>query len=146
MKTLKLKVQWYEKQFRLSQQKRFGSSSEKTDDNQLALQLFNEAEISSAVLVAEPTLETVSYTRKKIGDRAEKLKDLPVETIHYDLSDAERVCLACNHALHEMSQQIRQELKIVPAQVKVVEHVQHIYSSRHCENHAIATPILVASR
>ena len=144
MKTLELKVQWYEEQFRLAQQKRFGASSEKTDDNQLTLQLFNEAEISSAVLLAEPTMETINYTRKKIGGRAEKLKDLPVETIHYDLSDAEKVCLACDHALHEMSHQTRQELKIVPAQVKVVEHVQHIYSCRHCEKHAITTPIVKA--
>lgn len=144
MKTLELKVQWYEEQFRLAQQKRFGVSSEKTDDNQLTLQLFNEAEISSAVLLAEPTMETINYTRKKIGGRAEKLKDLPVETIHYDLSDAEKVCLACNHELHEMSHQTRQELKVVPAQVKVVEHVQHIYSCRHCEKHAITTPIVKA--
>ena len=144
MKSLEMKLQWYEEQFKLAQQKQFGTSSEKTDDNQLALQLFNEAEISSSVLLAEPTMETISYSRKKIGGRAEKLKDLPVETIHYDLSDAEKVCSACDHALHEMSHQTRQELKIVPAQVKVVEHVQHIYSCRHCENHAIATPIIKA--
>ena len=86
-----------------------------------------------------------SATRgRKIGGRAESLKDLPVETIHYDLSDAEKVCSACDHALHEMSHQTRKELKIVPAQVKVVEHVQHIYSCRHCEKHAIATPIVKA--
>jgi transposase len=144
MKTMELKLQWYEEQFKLAQQKRFGSSSEKTDDNQLALPLFNEAEVSASVLLAEPTLETISYTRKKVGDRAEKFKDLPVETIHYDLLDEEKVCLACDHELHEMSLQTRQELKIVPAQVKVVEHIQHIYSCRHCENHSITTPIVKA--
>jgi transposase len=144
MKTLHLKLQWYEEQFRLSQQKRFGSSSEKTDENQLTLQLFNEAEVSSSVLLAEPTMETISYSRKKIGARAEKLKDLPVETIHHDLSDSEKVCSACDHALHEMSTQVRKELKIIPAQVKVTEHVQHIYSCRHCENHSLATRIVKA--
>ena len=144
MEALQLKLQWYEEQFRLSQHKRFGSSSEKTDENQLTLQLFNEAEVSSSVLLAEPTMDTISYTRKKMGARAEKLKDLPVEMIHYDLSDSEKVCLACDHALHKMSTQVRKELKIVPAQVKVVEHVQHIYSCRHCENHSITTPIVKA--
>ena len=144
MKTMEMKLKWYEEQFKLAQQKRFGSSSEKTDDDQLVLQLFNEAEVSSSILLAEPTLETISYTRKKVGERAEKLKDLPVETIHYDLSDEEKVCLTCDHELHEMSRQTRQELKIVPAQVKVVEHVQHIYSCRHCEKHAITTPIVKA--
>lgn len=45
---LTAKVRWYEEQFRLSQQKRFGTSSEKTPNNQLALELFNEAEKESA--------------------------------------------------------------------------------------------------
>ncbi|OJE21772.1 hypothetical protein BAQ46_20760 [Bacillus paranthracis] len=34
---LTAKVRWYEEQFRLSQQKRFGTSSEKTPNNQLYL-------------------------------------------------------------------------------------------------------------
>jgi len=62
---MNLKLQWYEEQFRLSQHKRFGSSREKSDENQLTLQLFNEAEVSSSVLLAEPTMETISYKRKK---------------------------------------------------------------------------------
>lgn len=41
------KVRWYGEQFRLSQQKQFGTSSEKTPNNQLALELFNEAERES---------------------------------------------------------------------------------------------------
>jgi len=39
---LAAKVKWYEEQFRLSQQKKFGASSERTHPDQL--QLFNEAE------------------------------------------------------------------------------------------------------
>ena len=35
--------------------------------------------------------------------------------------------------LHEMSTQIRQEIKVIPAQVLVVKHVQHIYACRQCE-------------
>lgn len=42
-----------------------------------------------------------------------------------------------------MSKQIRRELKIIPTQVKVIEHVQHIYSCRHCEQEAIETPIVM---
>lgn len=39
---LNAKLKWYEEQFRLSRQKRFGVSSEKTNPEQLSL--FNEAE------------------------------------------------------------------------------------------------------
>ncbi|WP_242218453.1 transposase [Bacillus cereus group sp. BfR-BA-01380] len=37
---LTAKVRWYEEEFRLSQQKQFGTSSEKTPNNQIALELF----------------------------------------------------------------------------------------------------------
>jgi len=43
-----------------------------------------------------------------------------------------------------MSKQIRKELKIVPAQLSVVEHVQHIYSCRECEKNDINTNVKTA--
>lgn len=64
--------------------------------------------------------------------------------VHYRLSDEEQVCLCCGEKTHEMSTQIRRELKIIPAQVEVVEHVQHIYSCRHCEKEGTETPIVTA--
>lgn len=39
------KVRWYEKQFRLSQQKRFGMSSETTPNNQLLLYILELLDI-----------------------------------------------------------------------------------------------------
>lgn len=52
---LTAKLNWYEEQFRLSQQKRFGSSSEKTNLDQLSI--FNEAEKESRPEKEEPTIE-----------------------------------------------------------------------------------------
>jgi len=89
-KKLEAQMEWYKQQFTLIQQKRFGISSETTNKDQFELPLFNEAEVSSAILLAEPTFETINYTRKKKIGCADKLKDLPVETIHYDLSDWRR--------------------------------------------------------
>ncbi|MCM3742393.1 transposase, partial [Oceanobacillus luteolus] len=60
---LEAKLKWYEEQFRLSQQRRFGSSSEKTNPDQLSL--FNEAEDTANPEIEEPTLETITITRKK---------------------------------------------------------------------------------
>lgn len=62
---LTAKVKWYEDQFRLSQQTRFGTSSEKTPNNQLALELFNGAEKESDSETSEPVVETITYRRKK---------------------------------------------------------------------------------
>ena len=142
---LMAKLNWWEAQFRLSQQKKFGASSEKTNKDQLALTLFNEMEMTSDNTVEEPTLETITYKRKKRSGQIEAmLENLPVETIHYRLSEEEQVCLCCGEKTHEMGTQIRRELKIIPAQVEVVEHVQHIYSCRQCEKEGTETPIVTA--
>ena len=50
------KLNWLEAQFRLSQQKKFGVSSEKTNPDQLALMLFNEIEMTPATSMDEPTV------------------------------------------------------------------------------------------
>ena len=133
---LDAKLKWYEEQYRLSVQQRFGSSSEKTMPDQISL--FNEAEDTADPSQEEPSLETVTYRRKKRqpGDVADKIKDLPVEVIEHRLPEEECTCPNCQNPLHEMSVQVHKKLKIVPAQVSVVEHRQFIYSCRHCERHA----------
>ena len=73
------------------------------------------------------------------------LENLPVETIEYRLSEEEQVCSCCGGNLHEMSTEVRQELKYIPAEVKVVKHVRYVYSCRHCEHEEIETPIKTAS-
>lgn len=137
---LTTKLTWFEEQFRLSQQKRFGSSSEVTPEQD---RLFNEAE-AEAKSLPEPTMEEITYKRRKTkGKREEQLKDLPEETIEYRLSPEEQVC-SCGGALHEMSTEIRQELKTIPAQQIVVKHVRYIYGCRRCEREEINTPVITA--
>lgn len=129
VEALTAKVRWFEEQFRLSQQKRFGASSERTPPEQL--QLFNEAEAEADPARAEPTVETITYQRKKERRQREVLlDDLPVETIEYHLPEAEQACPSCSGTLHAMSTEVRQELKVIPAEVKVVRHVRHVYSCR----------------
>jgi transposase len=143
---LAAKLKWYEEQFRLAQQKRFGASSEKTHPDQLELDLFNEAEVLLATAPQEPEIETVTYNRKKTsGGREAKLDQLPIETIQYTLSESEQICTCCGGALHEMSTETRNEIAIIPAQVKVVRHVRQVYGCRHCEREEIRTPIVTAS-
>ncbi|MHB0929682.1 MAG: IS66 family transposase [Candidatus Nanopelagicales bacterium] len=145
---LKMKLAWYEEQLRLSQKRRFGASSERSNGDSAQLSLFDEAEAeveSHPGTIEEPVLETISYKRKKQkGQREEALKNLPVERIEYRLSEDEQICTACGHPTHEMSTEVRRELKIVPAQVSVVEHVRFVYACRHCERTEIETPIVTA--
>jgi transposase len=140
-----IKINWLKEQLRLYQSKRFGVSSERTLTGQLELALFNEVEKEANLELPEPTVETITYRRrKKRGQRQLMLENLPVETIEYRLSEEEQVCSCCSGNLHEMSTEVRQELKYIPAEVKVVKHVRYVYSCRHCEQEAIETPVQTA--
>jgi len=142
---LTAKLKWFEEQFRLNQHRLFGSSSEHTVPLEQQ-QFFNEAEVEAQPSLAEPTIEEITYRRKKQqGQREAQLADLPVETIEYRLPDEEQVCACCGGPLHEMSTEVRQELKIVPAQVSVVKHVRYVYACRRCEREDVKTPVVTAS-
>jgi len=138
------KVRWFEEQFRLFQNKLFGASSEKTISPD-QLEFFDEAEKEAQPYLEEPTLETLTYKRRKqSGHRESMLEGLPIEIIEYRLSKEEQICACCGGALHEMSTEVRQELKVIPAQVSVVKHIQFVYGCRPCEHNEIHTPIVCA--
>jgi len=140
---LTAKVNWFMEQFNLAKHRQFGASSECTAPGQQ--QLFNEAECEAKPELAEPTAETVTHKRRKQKGRREAvLKDLPVETVEYCLPSEEQICSNCEGPLHEMSTEVRQEIKIIPAQVKLVRHVRHVYSCRRCEREEISVPVLTA--
>ncbi|WP_209440931.1 IS66 family transposase zinc-finger binding domain-containing protein, partial [Paenibacillus maysiensis] len=136
---LSAKLKWYEEQFRLAQQKRFGASSEKTNPDQMELDLFNEAEV-----LATPETQEPDNSRTKSASRETKLEQLPIETLIYELPASEQICSCCGGDLHEMSTETRNEIVIIPAEVKVVRHVRQVYACRRCEREEIRTPIVTA--
>ncbi len=134
---------WYIEQLKLRQHEKFGISSEKATENQITLadvfsDLFNEAEALREPFTIEPEESTVipEHNRKR-SKRGSKFDDLPVETISYELSDEEKVCEVCGAPLTEMKKEVRKELKIIPAQVKVIEHVTYVYSCRKCDKEGL---------
>ena len=137
-------VKYYEELYRLHQHRKFGSSSEKTHCEQLSL--FDEAENEADKHKPEPAVEQITYTRRRRREKQEEeiLPDLPVETVEHTLSEAERVCPECSCELHVMGHDTRRELKIIPAQVKIVEHVREVYACRNCERTATSVPIIKA--
>lgn len=142
---LKAENQWLKEQFQLAKHRQFGASSEKTPPGQEAL-LFNEVEVCAEPAIPEPPIEVATYTRKKTkGHREAQLANLPVTEIEHELAEDEKVCPQCEGPLHEMGTEVRQEIKIVPAQVSVVKHVRHKYACRHCQVEETTTPILTAT-
>ncbi|WP_422393123.1 IS66 family transposase [Neomoorella thermoacetica] len=142
---LTAKLNWFMEQLRLSKKRQFGVSSERTEALPEQLMLFNEAEVAARPEAPEPDLETITYQRHKTRTRREmNLEDLPVEVVEHRLPEEEQVCPHCGGPLHEMSTEVRQELKIIPAQVKVVKHIRYVYACRHCEREEISTPVITA--
>lgn len=127
-------------QFRLAQQKRFGTSSESSSGQ---AELFNEAEQADEVPEETPEQETIQYTRNK-PKRKPLPKDLPRETIEHDIDEADKVCDCCGHDLHRMGCDSSEQLEFIPAQVKVIEHIRHKYSCRHCEQQGTRVDIKIA--
>jgi transposase len=133
IKLLENKIAWMMEQMTLSKHKKFGASSEKSEYDQLSL--FNDAENEADDSIKEPTMEEIMYKRKKqVGKKKDMLKDLPTETVEYFLPEEEIQCEICGSDRHIMGKNIRLELKIIPPEVKVVEHVTFVYSCRDCEN------------
>ena len=140
------KVAWLMEHFRLARHRLFGASSEKSDYAQL--NLFNEPEVTSDILVPEPELiEVEKHFRKRKNMVNDKLpEDLPVETVVHELPVEEQICPECDGALHVMGQEtLRRELKLIPAKAVIVEHVRKVYACRHCERDECGVPIVKAA-
>jgi transposase len=141
---LSQQVQWLMEQMRLNKHRQFGSSSEKSEYDQLSF--FNEAEANANSHAAEPELTVVEkHYRRKAAECKDRLPpDLPVEIMEHALSEEEQVCPECGEALHVMGKEIRRELKLIPAKAVVIEHVQYVYACRSCEKNACSVPVIKA--
>lgn len=129
---LEAKVNHYEELFRLNQHQKFAASSEQTHPDQLSF--FNEVEKESAEKIQEPDTEMILKKRKNGRSKSRKTyDDLPIEKVHYTLTEDQTTCPKCEGSLHEMKTEVRKELKIIPAQVKVVHHIRQVYACRKCD-------------
>ena len=125
-------------QLRILRARLFGSSSEKKRFEHPSL--FNEAE-QDALAVDQPETEqsdaegesipVAGHTRSKKG-RTPLSPDLPREEVIHDLPEDQKVCGLDGHQLVEIGREISEQLEIVPAQVKVLQHVRIKYGCPHC--------------
>jgi len=137
-------IEALKQQILLMQHRQFGRKSERHEiDGQLFL--FNEAEELANPDIPEPGIESITYDRKKRkGKREEDLSGLPVEQIVYELPEEEQKCPECGEKLHVIGREVRREVKIIPAQFEVIEHIQLVYSCRPCEKNNEHVPVIKA--
>lgn len=130
---LKKKIEWFEQQFKLSRQREFGRSTEKSAANQITL--FDEKMDGSGEAV-EPAAEqeTITYARpktKKTKGRNIDLSCFPKEQVIHDLTDAEKIC-NCGGCLEKAGEDTSTQVDHIPETFRVIEHVTLKYCCRPC--------------
>ena len=127
--------------FKLSQQKRFAASSEKSEGQ---FTLFGDIDSAMPEIVVPETEEITYKRRKQKGKREADLSKLPLEIVEHELPEGERKCPDCNDLMGEIGVTTRDELKIVPAQVVRVQHRAKTYKCKVCAETTEKTPIIKA--
>lgn len=132
---------------RLAQHKRFGASSEKSDEavmEQLSF-LFNEAEAFSApeednviVVPEHKRHKKHEYTLDSIPE------DVPTEIIEHTLEGEELVCPQCGDTMTEIGVEVVRKLKMKPVEIIVEEHRYHSYACQRCNKENTETPVVKA--
>ncbi|MCK5734910.1 MAG: IS66 family transposase, partial [Spirochaetaceae bacterium] len=120
-------------QLKALQQMFFGSKSEKlTPEDRLQMSLFDEAE--SEKEGPEPDIpEQISYTRQKSrGGRKPFSPNIPREEIIIDIDESEKQC-ACGHELVKISEEVSEQLDVIPARIRVIRTIRPRYACKNCE-------------
>ena len=125
-------------QFKLAQQRKFTSSSE-SHVLQMDLQ-FDEADsIPAEAIPEEENSITITYTRNKPKRRT--LPDnLPREVIEHDVPEHEKQC-ACGCLKQRIGEEVTEQLDIIPAQLKVIQHVRPKYACNRCDEGVSIAPM-----
>jgi transposase len=132
-----------EHQIKLLLQRIRGSRQERINPDQLLLFSLEELrEIAeqlqqpeSEELIDEGATEGHRKRRKSPG-RVGKLPEyLEREIIRHELSEAERECPCCGAPREEIGVESSEQLELVPARLKVVQHDRVKYACRHCQEH-----------
>ena len=152
-RSLEERVKFLEGIIRLSQKHRFGASSEKLSVDVLAAMdsLFDESEatlsVEESVFETETTEVAAHERRKKTYLLDDKLpEDVAVEVREHTLTEEERTCPQCGTIMADIGEEIRRELVLVPAQVKVIEHHIHTYACQSCKNTSDSVPMAKADK
>lgn len=127
-------------EFKLAKHQIYASSSEKNITQQ---DLFDEAgtEIPEELIEQlDDSIDIQSYKRKKHPTRKSIPQDLTREVIVHDITDAEKIC-ACGSHLIRISEEITEQLKYIPAQLSVIQHVRPKYACKPCQENIKIAPL-----
>jgi len=116
---------------------KFASSSEKFPSNQPSL--FEET--SDIETEEEPQTETLTFTRKKRGNKKTPPESLPHVRVEHDLKEEDKVC-KCGCSLKRIKEISSQQYDIIPAEFRVIDNVRFTYTcSCNCGASPVTSPL-----
>ncbi|UZE97201.1 IS66 family transposase [Alkalimarinus alittae] len=128
------RVEQLEEQWRLFLHRKFASQSEKAPGQG---ELFNETEETAEdpilELDAEAILSPETKTKAKTRGRKPLPSELPRVKVIHDLPESERQC-PCGCQLSEIGEETSEQLDIIPAKIRVLQHIQKKYACKACED------------
>jgi transposase len=131
---LKDQLAFFKNQIFNKNKKIFGKSTEQVDANQLYL--FDEAEKYSDAKADEPTMEEITYKRKKPSSyvgKKDNLANLERVVIEHKLDEDKILCDKCNEKLVVIGSKSKEVLKYEPAKLYIEEHITYSYACKACE-------------
>jgi len=138
-----------------------GSRQERIDPDQLTLFSLSElAEIAEELRQRleqqaageedqqdEDLIDIAPVKRRPRKGRNGKLPDsLPREFVRHELDTAERECPCCGLERHEIGVESSEQLELIPAQLKVIQHDRVKYACRHCQAHDVSGNVAIADK
>lgn len=119
-----------------------GSRQERIDPDQLLLFSFEDLQEIAAELQqqneddATDGEDSLPGKRRQSRGRVGKLPEyLEREIFRYELSNAQRACPCCGELRDEIGVESSEQLELIPARLKVLQHDRVKYACRHCEEH-----------
>jgi transposase len=141
-----------EHQIKLLLERVRGSRQERIDPDQLLLFSLEELrEIAAQLPQGDPQDELIDTRagnrRRRTGGRVGKLPDHLLRVIvRHELSEQERACPCCGELRGEIGVETSEQLDLIPAQLKVIEHQRVKYACRRCEQHGISGQVAIADK
>ena len=133
-----------------------GSRQERIDPDQLLL--FSVEELQELAdqlgkgdpeddLLEDEVSENSGKKRRKRRGRVGKLPaHLEREIVRHELSEAERACPGCGEQRQEMGVESSEQLELVPAQLKVIQHDRVKYACSHCQQNDVSGHVAIADK
>ncbi|MCS6211089.1 IS66 family transposase [Shewanella oncorhynchi] len=136
------KLQQLLERYNLKKYQKFSPSSETYEGEG---EVLNEAEqlIEDESVATEPDTQTTESAKKAAKPRRPRIApELPRVDVIHDIDD--KTCACCGHALHQMGEEVSEQIEFVPAQIRVLRNVRLKYSCRQCETTDTKVDIKIA--